>query len=140
VIGQARALYISPDRSFTATFAGFRRRAAAAAIDWTICAVVYLLASIPAGVVQVLPTAGLRSLLRRRELRRAARRLLRARPDPHPHGNRARLDRAAATVWGLLDARRQPLDMKLFGLVVIEEIVETHPAPSPWSGLWRRAP
>jgi hypothetical protein len=204
VIGRAPALYLSPDGSFTAGLAGFRRRAGAAAIDWAICVVVYLLASIPAGIVQVLPagglflagqavavapvvayfayfyatgsTLGMRALDvelavaatglppgRMRALGRAGVALLLgasvyvlyfllASYDEPLNGYTA-FDRslillaialasagAASKLWGLVDPRRQPLDMKLFGLVVIEEIVETHPAPSPWSGLWRRAP
>ena len=55
MIARASELYISPDDSFTATYAGFRRRIAAAAIDWAICVVLYLIVSIPAGIVQVLP-------------------------------------------------------------------------------------
>ena len=47
---------------------------------------------------------------------------------------------AISKFWGLLDRRRQTLELKLFGLVIIDEVVETNPAPSPWSGLWHRAP
>jgi hypothetical protein len=46
--------WVSPDGSETARFARLRRRALAGAIDWTVCAVVYLIVSIPAGMVQIL--------------------------------------------------------------------------------------
>lgn len=45
--------YRSPDGSETATYATPGRRLAAAAIDWGICLVVYLIVSIPAGMLQI---------------------------------------------------------------------------------------
>jgi RDD family len=45
--------WVSPDGSETARFARLRRRALAGAIDWTVCAVIYLIVSIPAGMVQI---------------------------------------------------------------------------------------
>jgi uncharacterized RDD family membrane protein YckC len=51
--------YISPDGSYTAEYPAPRRRAAAAAIDWLLAYVVFLIASIVAGFFQ---TIGLTTL------------------------------------------------------------------------------
>ncbi len=202
--GRAPGLYLSPDSSYSAAFAGFRRRAAAAAVDWAIALVLYLLGSIPAGIVQILPAAGFflvgqalallppvayfayflstgstlgmraldievvaaatgREPGRLRAFGRAVVSLLVGGATyvlysvvasyDEPLGGYTALDRAvmdasialasfgaASKLWGLADRRRQTLELKLFGLLVIDEVVETSPAPSPWSGLWHRAP
>lgn len=44
--------YVAPDGAYTAEFPGLRRRAAAAAIDWVLAYVVFLIASIVAGVFE----------------------------------------------------------------------------------------
>ena len=49
-----RPRYADPEQRYTAGFGSPRRRAAAAAIDWTICLVAYLIASIPLGGIQAL--------------------------------------------------------------------------------------
>ena len=46
-------MWLSPDGAETARYARLRRRALAGVVDWTICAVVYLIVSIPAGIVQI---------------------------------------------------------------------------------------
>ena len=50
----SRPRYADPDQRYTAGFGSSQRRAAAAAIDWTICLVAYLIASIPLGGIQAL--------------------------------------------------------------------------------------
>jgi hypothetical protein len=45
-------VYIAPDGSYSATYPSVRRRLAAGAIDWVLCWVIFLLASIVGGVVQ----------------------------------------------------------------------------------------
>ena len=204
MIGRPSGLYLAPDSSYSAAFAGYRRRAAAAAIDWAIAFVLYRLGSIPAGIVQARPadglflagealallpplayfayflstgsTLGMRALDvevvvaetgrepgRLRALARAVVSLLVGGAAyvlyfvvasyDEPLGGYTVLDRAvmdaaivlaslgaASKLWGLADRRRQTLELKLFGLLVIDEVVETSPAPSPWSGLWHRAP
>ena len=46
--------YADPEQRYTAGFGSPARRATAAAIDWTICLVAYLIASIPLGGIQAL--------------------------------------------------------------------------------------
>lgn len=46
--------YVAPDGSYTADFPGIRRRAAAGAIDWVLAYVLFLLASIVAGVFEAI--------------------------------------------------------------------------------------
>lgn len=46
-------LYASPDRTETGIYAGLGRRFRAGGLDWAICVVLYLLASIPAGMLQI---------------------------------------------------------------------------------------
>jgi uncharacterized RDD family membrane protein YckC len=48
--------YRAPDGSYTAAFPSPLRRLGAGAIDWTICFVVFLIASIVAGVFEVFPS------------------------------------------------------------------------------------
>jgi uncharacterized RDD family membrane protein YckC len=50
----SRPRYADPERRYTAGFGSPGRRATAAAIDWTICLVAYLIASIPLGGIQAL--------------------------------------------------------------------------------------
>ena len=45
-------MYIAPDGSFSATYPSILRRIGAGAIDWVLCWVVYLIASIVGGIVQ----------------------------------------------------------------------------------------
>jgi uncharacterized RDD family membrane protein YckC len=45
-------VYIAPDGSFSATYPGILRRIGAGAVDWVLCWVVYLIASIVGGIVQ----------------------------------------------------------------------------------------
>jgi uncharacterized RDD family membrane protein YckC len=45
-------VYIAPDGSFSATYPSILRRFGAGAIDWVICWVVYLIASIVGGIIQ----------------------------------------------------------------------------------------
>jgi len=45
-------VYIAPDGSYSATYPGIRRRLGAGAIDWVLCWVVFLIASIVGGIVQ----------------------------------------------------------------------------------------
>lgn len=47
-------MYVAPDGSYTATFPAAWRRVAAGAIDWVLCYVLFLIASIVAGVFQAL--------------------------------------------------------------------------------------
>jgi uncharacterized RDD family membrane protein YckC len=54
-------VYIAPDDSYSATFPSVRRRLAAGAIDWVLCWVIFLLASIVGGVVQGVGSASLDS-------------------------------------------------------------------------------
>jgi len=49
-----RPRYADPEQRYTAGFGSPWRRATAAAIDWTICLVGYLIASIPLGGIQAL--------------------------------------------------------------------------------------
>jgi len=49
-----RQTYADPVNRYVATFASPWRRAAAAAIDWALCYVLFLLVSIPLGVLQTL--------------------------------------------------------------------------------------
>jgi uncharacterized RDD family membrane protein YckC len=49
-----RPRYADPEQRYTAGFGSPWRRATAAAIDWTICMVAYLIASIPLGGIQAL--------------------------------------------------------------------------------------
>jgi uncharacterized RDD family membrane protein YckC len=49
-------VYIAPDETFSATYPSILRRLGAGAIDWVLCWVAYLLASIVAGVFQALGT------------------------------------------------------------------------------------
>ena len=46
------AMYIAPDGSFSATYPSVLRRLGAGAIDWVLCWVVFLIASIVGGIVQ----------------------------------------------------------------------------------------
>jgi hypothetical protein len=50
----ARPRYADPEQRYTAGYASPQRRAVAAAIDWTICLIGYLIASIPLGGIQAL--------------------------------------------------------------------------------------
>jgi uncharacterized RDD family membrane protein YckC len=52
-------VYIAPDGSYTATYPSVKRRLAAGAIDFVLCAVVFLFASIVGGIVQGLGTTSL---------------------------------------------------------------------------------
>jgi uncharacterized RDD family membrane protein YckC len=54
--------YQAPDGSYTASYPGPLRRLGAGAIDWTICFVVFLIASIVAGVFQVFPSTAVKLL------------------------------------------------------------------------------
>ena len=45
-------MYIAPDGSYSATYPSVRRRLAAGAVDWVLCWVIFLLASIVGGIVQ----------------------------------------------------------------------------------------
>jgi RDD family len=45
-------VYIAPDGSYSATYPSLRRRLAAGAVDWVLCWVIVLLASIVGGIVQ----------------------------------------------------------------------------------------
>jgi RDD family len=45
-------VYIAPDGSFSATYPSILRRIGAGAVDWVLCWVVYLIASIVGGIVQ----------------------------------------------------------------------------------------
>jgi uncharacterized RDD family membrane protein YckC len=54
--------YRAPDGSYTATFPSALRRLGAGAIDWTICFVVFLIASIVAGVFEVIPGTAVKLL------------------------------------------------------------------------------
>jgi RDD family len=45
-------VYIAPDGSYSATYPSLRRRLAAGAVDWVLCWVIFLLASIVGGIVQ----------------------------------------------------------------------------------------
>jgi uncharacterized RDD family membrane protein YckC len=47
-------VYVAPDGSYTATHPSVWRRVAAGAIDWVLCYVLFLIASIVAGVFQTL--------------------------------------------------------------------------------------
>jgi uncharacterized RDD family membrane protein YckC len=49
-----RARYADPVNRYVATFATPWRRAAAAAVDWTLCYLIFLLVSIPLGMLQTL--------------------------------------------------------------------------------------
>jgi uncharacterized RDD family membrane protein YckC len=49
-----RPRYADPEQRYTAAYGSPSRRAGAAAIDWTICLVAYLLVSIPLGGIQAL--------------------------------------------------------------------------------------
>ncbi len=50
----SRPRYADPEQRYTAGFGSPGRRATAAAVDWTICLVAYLIASIPLGGIQAL--------------------------------------------------------------------------------------
>jgi hypothetical protein len=50
----SRPRYADPEQRYTAGFGSPGRRAAAAAIDWTICVVAYLIVSIPLGGIEAL--------------------------------------------------------------------------------------
>ncbi len=50
----SRPRYADPEQRYTAGFGSPWRRATAAAVDWTICLVAYLIASIPLGGIQAL--------------------------------------------------------------------------------------
>ena len=52
----AEHVYRTPDGAETATYADLGQRLGAGAIDWVICVVLYLLVSIPAGMVQLAGT------------------------------------------------------------------------------------
>jgi uncharacterized RDD family membrane protein YckC len=52
-------VYVAPDGSYSAMYPSVRRRVAAGAIDFVLCAVVFLLASIVGGIVQGLGTTSL---------------------------------------------------------------------------------
>jgi uncharacterized RDD family membrane protein YckC len=52
-------VYVAPDGSYSATYPSVRRRLAAGAIDFVLCAVIFLLASIVGGIVQALGTTSL---------------------------------------------------------------------------------
>lgn len=54
VVSRARRRYADPTNRYVARFGSPWRRAAAAAIDWGLCYVGYLLVSIPLGAVQAL--------------------------------------------------------------------------------------
>jgi uncharacterized RDD family membrane protein YckC len=45
-------VYLAPDGSYSATYPSVRRRLAAGAIDWVLCWVIFLVASIVGGIVQ----------------------------------------------------------------------------------------
>ena len=45
-------MYIAPDGSYSATYPSVRRRLAAGTVDWVLCWVIFLLASIVGGIVQ----------------------------------------------------------------------------------------
>ena len=45
-------MYLAPDDSYSATYPSVRRRLAAGAIDWVLCWVIFLVASIVGGIVQ----------------------------------------------------------------------------------------
>jgi RDD family len=45
-------VYIAPDGSYSATYPSVRRRFAAGTVDWVLCWVIFLLASIVGGIVQ----------------------------------------------------------------------------------------
>ena len=45
-------MYVAPDGSYSATYPSVRRRLAAGAVDWVLCWVIFLLASIVGGIVQ----------------------------------------------------------------------------------------
>jgi len=47
-------MYIAPDGSYSATYPGAWRRLGAGTIDWALCAILFLLTSIVAGVFQSL--------------------------------------------------------------------------------------
>jgi uncharacterized RDD family membrane protein YckC len=47
-------VYIAPDETFSATYPSILRRFGAGAIDWVLCSVAYLIASIVAGLFQAL--------------------------------------------------------------------------------------
>ena len=49
-----RPRYADPEQRYTASFGSPWRRATAAAIDWTLCVVAYLVVSIPLGGIQAL--------------------------------------------------------------------------------------
>jgi uncharacterized RDD family membrane protein YckC len=49
-----RPRYADPERRYTAGFGSAWRRATAAAIDWTLCLVAYLVVSIPLGGIEAL--------------------------------------------------------------------------------------
>jgi len=49
-----RPRYADPEQRYTAGFGSPRRRGTAAAIDWTVCLVAYLIVSIPLGGIQAL--------------------------------------------------------------------------------------
>jgi uncharacterized RDD family membrane protein YckC len=53
MVRSAAPPYVTPDRRASGAYATPARRVAAGAIDWTICFVVYLVVSIPAGVIQI---------------------------------------------------------------------------------------
>jgi hypothetical protein len=46
--------YFTPDRAYVAVYPTLARRAVAGAIDWVLCYVAYLMASIPLGALQAL--------------------------------------------------------------------------------------
>ena len=45
-------MYLAPDGSYSATYPSVQRRLAAGAIDWVLCCVIFLVASIVGGIVQ----------------------------------------------------------------------------------------
>jgi RDD family len=52
-------VYIAPDGSYTATYPTVLRRLGAGTVDWLICGVIFLLASIVGGVVQGVGSASI---------------------------------------------------------------------------------
>ena len=212
-----QAVYVTPDGAYSGTYPSLRRRVAAGAIDWTLCYVLYLLVSIPVGMVQdvarvsweagdlgglpgqivfhalqpvVLAPIGVYFALFWRTgstlgMRAADIELLCAGSGEQP-GLRRTIPRAVlavvlgsatyvafvfvtgepplggytdaarvaiavsvalfvtavlAKLWIVLDARRQTLFDKLFGLVYVEDLVSNEPAAALYE-LWlsRRAP
>ena len=45
-------MYVAPDGSFSATYPSILRRLGGGAIDWVLCWIVFLIASIVGGIVQ----------------------------------------------------------------------------------------